>query len=859
MFRWSILFTVVFILQFILFSDTFSVDAERNAQPTNGEGNALGSSRENWLNMVHNAAPGTNWRKIEYDNNLHRVTTSTNQIQLREDCGSPVITAGGEIQGVWKERGSSNQAGSAIDTEFDPVKEEVFLIAAGGSLWKGQLDGENWEVLNEEQRFSPGILKFIPTPNGSRLLAFINRMPHYSDDRGLTWEKATGIQYLDGFGDFSDVVIVKRDQGIHIYCLIQSGRAEKISLFCSKDLGKSYQLIHNFKEKSIDHITLANAHQDTNLFCLIKNNREASSQFFQISDETENSLISLPFDSTFNFGSAPANLKGWKSDEGLTFLTYKTERGITSLYASTDLGETWEKRGDLPSAPWEVGIYISPSDPDYIYYGEVHAFRSADGGRSWRLVNTWWDYYEDVETKIHADIMHFQEFKTSEGEPFLLVSNHGGLNISYDNLGSNLNISLQDLNISQYYSVRTSPIDPQLIYAGSQDQGLQFADSSDYVPSQPLNFTQITPGDFGHVTFTNDGSSVWASYPGGSIFFYENASSGQVTTSFTLDSKDESVWLAPVQADPFALGNVVFMAGGNLNGGEGSFLIRLEVNENKITSSQIDFDFKAASDGGVISAIAISPLDPSLWYIATTNGRFFISEDAGQTWSKNLEFIPVGQYLYGQTILASQIDENIVYLGGSGYSNSPVYKSVDKGTTFIAMNEGLPSTLMTDLTASEGEELLFAATESGPFVFVKPENRWYPMGVGCVPNQTFWSVEYLTEEKMVRFGTYGRGIWDFKIEDFVITNTKNNLSSNFDLKIFPNPTNDWIFVKASGADLASEFTIQMININGQEVFSGRFPSNRIAELSLADLESGYYILNVFDQDNFRSQSVIVHR
>ena len=33
------------------------------------------------------------------------------------------------------------------------------------------------------------------------------------------------------------------------------------------------------------------------------------------------------------------------------------------------------------------------------------------------------------------------------------------------------------------------------------------------------------------------------------------------------------------------------------------------------------------------------------------------------------------------------------------------------------------------------------------------------------PDQTYWTVEYVSEINSARFGTYGRGIWDFIVDE----------------------------------------------------------------------------------------------
>ena len=40
------------------------------------------------------------------------------------------------------------------------------------------------------------------------------------------------------------------------------------------------------------------------------------------------------------------------------------------------------------------------------------------------------------------------------------------------------------------------------------------------------------------------------------------------------------------------------------------------------------------------------------------------------------------------------------------------------------------------------------------------------MGGISAPDQTYWSVEFVEELNTARFGTYGRGIWDFVMDEY---------------------------------------------------------------------------------------------
>src|SRR5690606_3130866 len=87
---------------------------------------------------------------------------------------------------------------------------------------------------------------------------------------------------------------------------------------------------------------------------------------------------------------------------------------------------------------------------------------------------------------------------------------------------------------------------------------------------------------------------------------------------------------------------------------------------------------------------------------------------------------------------------------------------------------------------------LFAATEAGPYVNILSEGIWYPMAENIAPELTYWSVEYLYPENIVRFGTYGRGIWDFAIEDINTRSIDKNERSDDTWYIYPNPGKDFI-------------------------------------------------------------------
>lgn len=793
--------------------------------------------RERWFENLHRAAPGTNWRMIEYRNRIERQEERAGQLQMRADCGFETV-ADGWLRGQWSERGSLNQAGSVFDTEYDPSTNSIWLISAGGTLWKGHRLNGQWEVVNQDLQFTPGLLRYLPTENGRRMVAFAHRLPHYSDDDGYTWQAADGIAHDDRWGNIHTPVVAD-DSLSTIYTLAKPSYWEGVKLYRSTDKGQQYSSILSLNTHEFNKLTLAKPHGYSTV--LLAEKKEDNTAVIYQPQANSGLFEPLHGTSTLDFGGARANLAGSWQEGALVLYAYtNTEEGVWHVMRSVDGGATWETRGELPVSPWSVGLYVSPSDPNHLLMGAVECFNSIDGGMTWEKVNNWYDYYDDIEGSLHADMMHFSEFETSEGQPFMLVSNHGGLSVSYDRLATTENIGQSSLNVSQYYSVRTDPLNPAVVYAGSQDQGFQRSILFD--ESGVHDFEQVISGDYGHIVFSQNGQYLWTVYPGGWVTLYTNPTQSYLAASYDLESENESVWLPPLVSGPDEGSSGIYMAGGSIDGGPGSYLIHLDWVDNELVATQGTFDFADASGGGAaLSAMDASKANPDFWYAATTNGRFFYSRDNRQSWEQSVNFIPSGHYLYGQAVLASAKDSMQVVLAGSGYSNPPVYLSTDGGENFVSMSEGLPNTLVYDLAANAEEDLIFAATEAGPYVYVADAGRWYEIAGACAPVQTYWSVEYLKEAQLARFGTYGRGIWDFQIDRSVQTKIAAAAATN--LHVWPNPTSGLTSV-ALPAD--GPWTLQLHDHSGRLIQQWEELSGDTAQLELGHLPKGAYFLRAYD-------------
>lgn len=808
--------------------------------------------REEWFELMHKTAPEDNWRQIEYQNQMNRYEAKRARNRSGATTRGVEILANGNLEGEWKERGSINQAGSVFETLYDEVSNQLYVISAGGTLWKGAIDGSNWEVVNQDLRFNNGLLRFVKVGTERRMIALIGQFPHYSDDMGLTWIPSTGIITNNEWARTKWVQIMD-DENQTIYVLARPDSNTGFRIYKSTDQGVTFENVVGLGNSDENRYALCKPHHSNELYLIEKINNNFTG-LYKI-DLVTNEVDTLHVTNDNGFGTTRANLYATLMEDGMTrFYIYN---GSGEVFASQDTGATWIPKGVMPETPWAVGMFVSPTDPDFLITGGLECHRSYDGGDTWTTMNGWGAYYNDVVGKLHADMMFFNEYTNSDSITFSLISNHGGLSISYDKMASVENIGLSGLNVSQYYDVRTDPTWPYLFYAGTQDQGFQRGWSLDQ--DEVLEMEQVISGDYGHIAFSANGSHLWTVYPGGWITYYANPIDGGYNASWEVESTNESVWIPPLMESPNPEDNLVYLAGGAVDGGAGSYMIQLEytIAGNSITPTQLPFDFQSNSVGGQLSAMKTAPLNPDLWYGATTNGRFFYSLDAGATWEQSLNFVPDGHYLYGQTILPSRISPNTVYYGGSGYSSPGVFKSEDNGQNFVPMTEGLPPTLVFELTSNQDESLLFAATEAGPFVYVAAEEKWYDMSGEYAPNQTYWSVEFIDEFNIVRFGTYGRGVWDFQVVNTVSTASPEQVANK--LKVYPNPTNGVVTITNNEA-LQEETLVKVLNMSGQTLLEKAIAGNgnNLDEtLDLSNLSAGTYIIQLLNGKQRKFAKVVV--
>jgi len=673
--------------------------------------------RRQWFEERHRHAPGTDWRAIERENGLQQMARRR---------------AGARTQGQWIERGSENQAGSMYAVAPATGDGRIFAGSAMGGLWRGEGTGTGWEPLSDGVYGGAHRIAIAPGEPEAWIVATDGGLIHRSTDGGASWWPVDGVA-----GDHQALRRLTRSTDHLLWLVMGASWGGSATVYRSDDRGASFVEVLDLDGRAGD----------------LWAPRVGDLTVYVASDVLR---VSTDGGTTWEVrGTLPAfdHIELAGSEAGRLYAMVDSR----ALWRSDDDGWTWTEQAVAVQDDWGR-LDASITDPDLVVWGGVEVFVSRDGGASAAKVNAWWAYYDDPSTKLHADLMATSVLPTPEGGEQWYLGTHGGVYRSDDQLRSVTNMSLSGLRVSQYYDTLTSVADPAHVLAGSQDQGWQRAGSADAADTERFAFDQLESGDYGQLT-SADGTHTWvfSVYPGFVLVHHGETDPELFFLNFPADAT-LSPWMPAVVADPRDRTDV-FLGGGRL--------WHYDKQGDDWLISQASWRNFEESPGEYLSQFAFAPSAPERGYGVTSRGRMFRTDDTGGQWSLQPVAGPSGSWLYGAAVGISRANADEVLVGGSGYDSPPVFRTDDGGATWSDWSQGLPPTLVYALCeAPDGSGDWFAGTETSAWRRGRADDAWVDITSGTAPITIYWSCESLFHENTIRFGTHGRGIWDYRISAY---------------------------------------------------------------------------------------------
>jgi photosystem II stability/assembly factor-like uncharacterized protein len=493
----------------------------------------------------------------------------------------------------------------------------------------------------------------------------------------------------------------------------------------------------------------------------------------------------------------------------------------STLYKSTDGGKTWKEiNSGLPKGEMgRIGIAVSPVDVNYVYAivearGDKGGFyRSTNKGETWSKMssyNTSGNYYQEImcdpvdKNKVFAmdTYLHHTEDggKTfvSTGENKKHVDNHaiwidpnntdhfivgcdGGIYETYTHAKEWK--YYDNLPIIQFYKVATDNDAPFYnIYGGTQDNNSMGGPSATQNVTGIINMNWfITNGGDGFESAVDptDPNIVYAQAQYGWLVRYDKASGEKVPIQ-PLPGKGEDAyrwnWDAPLFVSPHDHKTIYFAANKvfkSTNRGDDWTVIspdltqQMDRNKLKVMGQvwSIDAVMKNASTTiyGNIVALDESPKKKGLLYAGTDDGLIQVSDNEGTSWTKVSTFTGVPANTRVNMISASMHNENEVFAifnnHRAGDFKPYVYKSSDKGKTWVSITSNLPERGSAYCIKQDhiDPNLLFVGTEFGAYFSNDGGKNWTKLG--GLPTIAIYDLDIQKRENDLVAASFGRGFY----------------------------------------------------------------------------------------------------
>lgn len=614
---------------------------------------------------------------------------------------------------------------------LDPTDpQRIYVGSPSGGLWRSNDDGESWEPLFDDLP-TLGVSGIVIRPDDPNTILIATGDGNGSDtysagvlrstDGGATWG-TTGLDWNTTQGRTTSHLIMHPNDPDLLYCAASNG------LHRSGDGGDTWDLAVPGVFRDVAFMP-----GDTTIVygCTDRFHKSAPGGLGF-------SVISAGLPPPSEVGRMAVAVSPADPLVVYVLCSNTTDEGFLGLYRSTDGGETFELRSDTPNlfgyetdgsdeggqAWYDMALAVDPDDPDRLFVGGINVWRSTDGGSTWTILSHW--VFPSLVGYTHADI---HSLDVLGGR--LWCGSDGGVFVSA-NAGDTWSNRSFGLDITQFYRLGTSELDPGLILAGAQDNGSN----------------RLKDGQWTHI-FGADGMEcavdrsnpniLYASYQLGGLMRSNN---NGVEWSFIGDMvPEEGAWVTPFALDPLTP-SVIIAGYRNLwvSGDRGDSWYQ--------TTFWPDNEF--------VRCIAIAPSTSEVIY-AGRNGLVQRSDDGGFTWTNIKPGLP---NLSPTSFAVDHDDPYHVWISFSGTNNGQkVYESTDGGDTWQNRSAGLPNIPVNSIVAQPGSPNgVYIGTDMGVFHRDDYTAEWAPYGSG-MPNVVVTELEVNMLSGKLRAATYGRGIW----------------------------------------------------------------------------------------------------
>jgi photosystem II stability/assembly factor-like uncharacterized protein len=653
------------------------------------------------------------------------------------------LASGGiSSHGVWVPVGPFNIPGRMTGLDgprSDP--DTLYAAAADGGVWRTRDGGSTWETLTDfEATLSGGSILLDPTDpdviyfgtgegNGA-----IDNYPGIgvlrSRDGGKTWAAS------NTFSSVVRALAMHRSDPDRIYAAGADG------CYVSDDAGANFTRLEGggLPDNGGASDVLVRPDDPDWVYCAIWGGSAPGIHRSTDGGQTWSQL-------THGFPEAGGRISLAISRGHPEVLVAGTDVSAGRVYRTTDGGDTWtalegDYEGYCGGQCWYDNVVgVDPADPEVIYAGGIHTWRSLNGGLTWSRISSSAGGH-GTPNYVHVD--QHDIFTPRAGE--IILANDGGIYRS-TNHGTNWTEWSQGMDTTQYYGICRHSTDPGWAFGGTQDNG-----SHRRRPGDQPEWQQVLGGDGGMCMSGRPGSNIIVGeYQNLNIQRSTNDGASFSSANGGIDGQEPHPWVGILVADPsdrdhmWTATSKVYRS---LDGRQTSWVP---------VSWSLYY-------GRSVSALEVAPSDSNRVYVGYDYGGLYRSTDAlapspGWTDVRDAGQMPMRSV---RRLRAHPGDADMVYAVFAGYGSGRIWKSGDGGGSWTEVTGDLPDVPVNDLVIDgDHPDTLLAATDLGVFRTDDDGSTWYGFSPGL---PTAASIEFTFDRTAgtLRLGTHGRSMWEWQ-------------------------------------------------------------------------------------------------